>query len=184
LEKFSISKYKVTKEDVLCSTKKTTGITTFPLEVNSLKLKLIDSGGQKNERKKWKQCYTNESLNGILFLVSMSEFDQLNYEDGKTNRMMDSLNIFHSTANDPLLEKTKIFLIFNKMDLFEEKIKNSNQGLKDLFKDFKDDVNAKEFIKNKYLEKVENKNRILSFETISTDEKRIRELMDEIIQNC
>ena len=61
MNEFSPNVYEISKEDIISSTKKTTGITTFPLEIkieNEIyKTKIIDTGGQRNERKKWKQCF-------------------------------------------------------------------------------------------------------------------------------
>ena len=46
---------------------------------------LVDVGGQRSERKKWLHCL--ESVNTILFIVSMSEYDQTLEENGQVNPM-------------------------------------------------------------------------------------------------
>eukprot|EP01080_Neovahlkampfia_damariscottae_P007179 gene7179-11491_t len=189
LEEFSPNVYETTKEDVISSTKKTTGITTFPLDVKIdeqiYKTKIIDTGGQRNERKKWKQCYSKGDISGILFIVSLSEFDQLNYEDNKTNRMTDSLKIFNSILLDESISKIPVFLIFNKIDIFEEKIKNSSSELKELFSDYQDDFDfetSKKFIQNKYLENNQN-NQITVHYSNFKDEKNVQQLLNQILQS-
>lgn len=41
--------------------------------------KVFDVGGQRSERKKWIHCF--ENVTAIIFLVAISEYDQLLYED-------------------------------------------------------------------------------------------------------
>ena len=66
-----------TDQDILRSRVKTTGKTTF--QVGELTYKLFDVGGQRSERKKWIQCF--ENVTALVFLVSLSEYDQMLYED-------------------------------------------------------------------------------------------------------
>lgn len=48
-------------------------------QIGELKYKLFDVGGQRSERKKWIHCF--ENVTAIIFLVAISEYDQLLYED-------------------------------------------------------------------------------------------------------
>jgi hypothetical protein len=41
--------------------------------------KLFDVGGQRRERKKWIHCF--ENVTALVFLVSLSGYDQMLYED-------------------------------------------------------------------------------------------------------
>lgn len=38
----------------------------------------MDVGGQRSERRKWIHCF--DSVNSVIFLVAMSEYDQFLYE--------------------------------------------------------------------------------------------------------
>jgi len=40
---------------------------------------LFDVGGQRSEQKKWIRCF--ENVAALVFLVSLSEYDQMLYED-------------------------------------------------------------------------------------------------------
>lgn len=40
---------------------------------------MFDVGGQRSERKKWIHCF--ENVTAIVFLVAISEYDQMLYED-------------------------------------------------------------------------------------------------------
>lgn len=60
-------------------------------------------------------------VTSILFVASLSSFDQVMEEDGSVNRMKDSITIFEEISNNEMLAKASIILFLNKRDLFEEK---------------------------------------------------------------
>lgn len=45
----------------------------------------------RSERKKWIHCF--ENVSAILFCAGISEFDQVLYEDNRTNRIHEALNL-------------------------------------------------------------------------------------------
>eukprot|EP00954_Amorphochlora_amoebiformis_P012876 1008460-Amorphochlora_amoeboformis.AAC.1 len=55
--------------------------------------RMFDVGGQRSERKKWIHCFDN--VNSVLFVVSLSAFNQTLYEDSKTNRLVEVTTILH-----------------------------------------------------------------------------------------
>ena len=84
---------------------------------------MFDVGGQRSERKKWIHCF--ENVTTILFLVAISEYDQLLFEDETVNRMQEALTLFDSICNSRWFIKTSIILFLNKIDRFKEKLPNS-----------------------------------------------------------
>lgn len=44
--------------------------------------RIYDVGGQRSERKKWIHCF--EEVHAIIFIVAISEFDQVLLEDDTT----------------------------------------------------------------------------------------------------
>jgi hypothetical protein len=58
-------------------------------QIGDLKYKLFDVGGQRSERKKWIHCF--ENVTAIIFLVAISEYDQLLYEDQNVVSAISSL---------------------------------------------------------------------------------------------
>lgn len=40
--------------------------------------RMVDVGGQRSERRKWIHCF--ENVTSIMFLVALSEFDQVLFE--------------------------------------------------------------------------------------------------------
>jgi guanine nucleotide-binding protein G(i) subunit alpha len=81
---------------------------------------MFDVGGQRSERKKWIHCF--ENVTTILFLVAISEYDQLLFEDETVNRMQEALTLFDSICNSRWFIKTSIILFLNKIDRFKEKL--------------------------------------------------------------
>lgn len=58
----------------------------------------------------------------MIFVVALSEYDQVLIEDNSTNRMQESLQLFKQVCNNKHFLETSIILFLNKKDLFMEKI--------------------------------------------------------------
>ena len=56
---------------------------------------VFDVGGQRGQRKKWINCF--EDVTAVIFVASLSEYDQTLMEDGESNRMEESLKLFQVT---------------------------------------------------------------------------------------
>jgi len=132
IDRMSAHNYLPTDQDILRSRVKTTGITETTFKVGELTYKLFDVGGQRSERKKWIHCF--ENVTALVFLVSLSEYDQMLYEDESVNRMQEALTLFDSICNSRWFVKTSIILFLNKIDLFAEKLPRSPLG--DYFPDY------------------------------------------------
>ena len=79
IDRMAAMNYLPTDQDILRSRVQTTGITETTFKVGELTYKLFDVGGQRSERKKWIHCF--ENVTALVFLVSLSEYDQMLYED-------------------------------------------------------------------------------------------------------
>ncbi|THH23211.1 hypothetical protein EUX98_g7972 [Antrodiella citrinella] len=132
IDRMSQPNFMPTDQDILRSRVKTTGITETTFKVGELTYKLFDVGGQRSERKKWIHCF--ENVTALVFLVSLSEYDQMLYEDESVNRMQEALTLFDSICNSRWFVKTSIILFLNKIDLFAEKLPRSPLG--DYFPDY------------------------------------------------
>lgn len=71
--------YSPTNQDVLRARVKTTGISETIFDIGELQYRMLDVGGQRSERKKWIHCF--ENVMAIIFMVALSEFDQVLIED-------------------------------------------------------------------------------------------------------
>jgi len=112
--------YLPTKLDILHARKATKGIAEHEFLINGVPFHFVDVGGQRSQRQRWFQCF--EDVTSILFLASASEFDQVLFEDRRTNRLLESCNIFETIVNNKAFSHISIILFLNKTDLLEEKI--------------------------------------------------------------
>lgn len=122
-----------TNLDILHARKATKGINITDISIKNIPFQFVDVGGQRSQRQKWYQCF--ENVTSILFLVASSEFDQVLFEDRRTNRLVESCNIFETIVNNRAFINVSIILFLNKTDLLGEKIKSVNLG--DYFPQFR-----------------------------------------------
>jgi len=132
IDRISAHDYLPNNQDILRMRVKTSGINETTFMIQRLTYRIIDVGGQRSERKKWIHCF--EGVTTILFLVALSEYDQLLFEDETMNRMQEALNLFDSICNSQWFVKTSIILFLNKIDLFKEKLPLS--PMRDYFSDY------------------------------------------------
>jgi len=85
----------------------------------TIDFRLLDVGGQRSERKKWVRCF--ENVTAVLYVVAISEYDQLCYEDNETNRVSEALDLFEDIANSEWFADIDIILFLNKKDLLVKK---------------------------------------------------------------
>jgi len=146
LDRISSNDYKPTVDDVLHSRQMTTGISEIEWTFKDLAFKMTDVGGQRNHRSKWIHCF--DGVTAVIFVISLSEYDQVLREDESTNRMHESITLFESLINSEWFFKTNFIIFFNKKDIFEEKIKTKD--LKICFPEYSGGCNveaAKQYIK-------------------------------------
>ncbi|CAM9177305.1 unnamed protein product [Ectocarpus sp. 12 AP-2014] len=140
----------VTDEDMIMTRTRTTGIIVTEFSDNPYTYSLVDVGGQRSERRKWMHCF--DDVKAIVFLVGLSGYHQVLFEDSSVNRMQESLELFTEVAGNPIFEKTPIFVFLNKKDLFEEMI--VTKSLKKCFPEYDgpdgEAMPALRFIEQKY----------------------------------
>uniref|UniRef100_A0A3Q3IL67 Guanine nucleotide binding protein (G protein), alpha 13b n=1 Tax=Monopterus albus TaxID=43700 RepID=A0A3Q3IL67_MONAL len=124
--------YLPSQQDILLARKPTKGIYEYCFEIKNVPFKMLDLGGQRSQRLHWFDCF--DSVTSILFLASSSEYDQVLMEDRRTNRLIESLNLFETIVNNRIFSNASIILFLNKTDLLEEKVKQVS--IKDYFPEF------------------------------------------------
>lgn len=139
--------YLPTEDHVLLARIRTTGIVEQEFTIKKNRFQVFDVGGQRNERKKWIHCF--EDVTGVLFLASLSAYDQSLYEDDSTNRMEEALELFGQICNSRWFKDTAMILFLNKNDLFEQKI--GKTPITVCFPEFTDEVqNGKQLVNNSF----------------------------------
>lgn len=85
---------------------------------------MFDTGGQRSERQKWIHCFDN--VTAVLYVISISEYDQVLEEDKNVNRMNESIELFENVVNNKYFKRAPFVYFFNKQDLLEFKIKEKS----------------------------------------------------------
>lgn len=178
-----------TEQDILRARVPTTGILEYPFDLDGIVFRMVDVGGQRSERRKWIHCF--ENVTSIIFLVALSEYDQILFESENENRMEESKALFRTIITYPWFQNSSVILFLNKKDLLEEKIMYSH--LVDYFPEYdgaKCDIPAaKAFILNKYLSANPDPERqCYSHFTTATDTENIKlvfcAVKDTLMQNA
>lgn len=71
--------YQPHEQDIVHCRARTIGITETTFKLKEHEMLMVDVGGQKSERRKWIHCF--QDVTSILFLVSLSGYDQCLVED-------------------------------------------------------------------------------------------------------
>jgi len=180
LDRVGAKDYVPNQQDILRTRVKTTGIVEVHFTLKNMNFKVFDVGGQRSERKKWIHCF--EDVTAIIFVVAMSEYDQVLHEDETTNRMHESLHLFDSICNNKYFVNTSMILFLNKKDLFETKIKTSPLTI--AFPEYTGEMNyaaAGGFIQKQF----ESKNKsdikeIYTHMTCATDTQNVKFVFDSV----
>ncbi|KRY49136.1 Guanine nucleotide-binding protein G(q) subunit alpha, partial [Trichinella britovi] len=75
IDRISQPNYLPTEQDILRVRVPTTGIIEYPFDLEQIIFRMVDVGGQRSERRKWIHCF--ENVTSIMFLVALSEYDQV-----------------------------------------------------------------------------------------------------------
>eukprot|EP00298_Acanthocystis_sp_HF-20_P016079 c21369_g2_i2.p1 GENE.c21369_g2_i2~~c21369_g2_i2.p1 ORF type:complete len:356 (+),score=136.63 c21369_g2_i2:48-1115(+) len=120
IDHYSSPTFEPTINDVVLARVRTSGILCRELKIEGKFFELYDVGGQRNERKKWIHVFDN--VHAVIFVNALSEYDQVCFEDGTTNRMQESLTLFKSMAEHDLFKTTGFILFLNKIDILRKKL--------------------------------------------------------------
>jgi len=137
-------------------------------------------GNEMNARK-WIHCFDN--VTAVLFVVALSEYDQVLMEDEDVNRMTEALKLFGQICNSKHFALTNMVLFLNKRDLFSEKIKKSPITV--AFPEYAGSREYKEcleYISDQFedLNKNKNSKKIYTHVTCATDKNNVHAVFDAV----
>ena len=132
---------------------RTSGIVKDEFLVDGVQYELYDAGGQRAERRKWIHAFDN--VTAVVFVASLTDFEESLYENHSENRLKDSLELFSELVNSKHFAKCNFLVYLNKRDLFEEafvvqKRKLNSSGLFPDAPDTEDPEEAIDWIKSKF----------------------------------
>jgi len=168
--------------DILLVRYRTTGVIEQKFEMKNNMFHVFDVGGQKSERKKWIHCF--DMVTAVIFVASLSCYDEVMFEDEENNSMVDSIDLFGSICHEESFKETAMILFLNKKDLFAEKIKtipitecpyfqNYNGGASDY-----DQTTG--FIKAVFEEKDTTSKQIFTHLTCAVDKNQVEKVFNDI----
>ncbi|XP_027011663.1 guanine nucleotide binding protein (G protein), alpha activating activity polypeptide, olfactory type 2 isoform X1 [Tachysurus fulvidraco] len=128
------SDYTPTDQDLLRCRVLTTGIFETRFQVDKVNFHMFDVGGQRDERRKWIQCFND--VTAIIFVVASSSYNMVIREDNNTNRLREALNLFHSIWNNRWLRTISVILFLNKQDMLAEKVLAGKSKIEDYFPEY------------------------------------------------
>uniref|UniRef100_A0A8C6T4N6 Guanine nucleotide-binding protein subunit alpha n=1 Tax=Neogobius melanostomus TaxID=47308 RepID=A0A8C6T4N6_9GOBI len=117
LERIATPGYVPIQQDVLRVRVPTTGIIEYPFDLENIIFRMVDVGGQRSERRKWIHCF--ENVTSIMFLVALSEYDQVLVESDNENRMEESKALFRTIITYPWFQNSSI-MYSHLVDYFPE----------------------------------------------------------------
>jgi GTPase SAR1 family protein len=134
LDRLASKSFKPTQQDVLLARVKTTQVVMERYRIDGIDFEMYDVGGQRSERRKWIDCF--DSVDAVIFVAALSEYDQNLAESKRTNRMVEALELFRSICNNRAFANTSVMLFLNKKDIFEEKLHYSDIAAQKPFADY------------------------------------------------
>lgn len=126
--------YTPNEQDILRCRVLTSGIFETKFQVDKVNFHMFDVGGQRDERRKWIQCFND--VTAIIFVTACSSYNMVLREDPNQNRLRESLDLFKSIWNNRWLRTISVILFLNKQDLLAEKIKAGKSRLEEYFQEF------------------------------------------------
>jgi len=176
--------YVPTDLDILYVRYRTTGVIEATFNIKNSKFHIFDVGGQQSERKKWIHCF--EAVTAVIFVASLSCYDEVMFEDEEKNSMSDSIELFGKICNNEYFKETAMILFLNKKDLFAEKIRTVPITECPDFQDFEGDPASYDatttFIKQTFerMDQTSANKQIFSHLTCAVDRNQVDKVFNDI----
>jgi len=149
IDPITAENYLPSNQDILLCPNETTGVIQTDLQFADISLRMIEVVG-KGEKKKWVNCF--EDAIAVVFCVAVNEYDLF---EGYKNKMSLTLKLFEEVCNSAPFQEAGIILLFNKKDIFEEKIQQVDMTC--AFPDYRGGRNyhsAMTYIHNQFLDRI------------------------------
>lgn len=126
--------YSPSNQDLLRCRVLTRGIIETRFQVDRVHFHMFDVGGQRDERRKWIQCFND--VTAIIFVVACSSYNLVLREDQSQNRLKESLDLFTGIWNNRFLKTISVILFLNKQDLLRDKVLAQKSRIEEYFPDY------------------------------------------------
>jgi hypothetical protein len=173
-------------EDCVRARARTSGVAKMDLVIEQRKFTIIDVGGQRAERRKWLNNSSNlRSVDLVIFVASLSEYDQQLFEERTKNRLEESLDLFSECINSEWLKDRPAVLYLNKKDVFDRKYKRDKVPLNvsgrfpDAPSGTVESAQAITWIVSKYAKRRKRNQRLSAFVMSATSPDRVKSVFDQ-----
>jgi len=123
-------------EDIIRVRRNTIGVIQYEFVLTDIQFKIIDVGGEREERVRWID-FLAAKITCVIFLGAIDEYDTKLIAEGgeQKNRLKESIELFKKIQLFQWLAHTTFILFLNKVDVFREKLQTSD--MVDHFPDYK-----------------------------------------------
>lgn len=176
VQELTAPEYVPSLNHMLRSRVRTSGIVEAKFGIDGAEFHVFDVGGQRSERKKWIHCF--EGVTAVVFVAAISEFDQVLVEDGRTNRMVESMNVYADITGSRWFRKSDIILFLNKTDLLQQKLADGAQ-IRKYFPQYdgpNDMENVSSFIRGMYEERCGGRQVYTHFTCATAESSSLKQL--------
>lgn len=170
--RFADEKFVPTALDMIQARTRTTGVIEFAADTESYKMRVIDVGGQKSERKKWVMCF--DHVQAIVWVCNLTGFAKRLFEDAQKRQIEEDLPLFESIVTKDAIRGIPVFLVLNKKDLFA--MARQTTDLRSVFSDYQGDNSMDDFeafLVNKFRTLVPSETPFRSFTISATNANEV-----------
>jgi hypothetical protein len=179
--------YEPTNEDILQLRTVTQTVSVYSFCADGQNVHFIDVSGLRHHRSSWLSYFDHS--NAVVFVTSLSAYNQSLSEDSTINRMVDAIVLFEQLINNPLLMNLGFILFLNKLDLYKKKVKFVSISL--TFPEYQGTINligkdnsysqGLKFFEKKFKSQCKSSKRITTHLTQATDTNTMRVLIVELL---
>ena len=186
LDRIQSNDYIPTVEDILRTYEPTSGVEEHSLMIGSIAYRVVDVGRKcLDTQRKWIHLFNGCAVSAVLFMVDLSEYDKTlltsNTDSGMINSLEKNIALFQKFSHYQYenFNDSVFILLFNKEDIFDEKIRYSH--LVDYFPSYigpkQNPEKAKNFICDMFIDSVPDKHNHITIHFISSvDSNSAREV--------
>eukprot|EP00455_Lapot_gusevi_P023782 TRINITY_DN246_c0_g1_i1.p1 TRINITY_DN246_c0_g1~~TRINITY_DN246_c0_g1_i1.p1 ORF type:complete len:363 (+),score=59.02 TRINITY_DN246_c0_g1_i1:186-1274(+) len=142
-----------TDEEIIRCQWPSVGLVSYRITTPNFDIRLHDVGGHLHQRRKWDSYYERD-LSAVLFVVSLDSCWLSLSEDGRQNRMSDTLQLFRAVCQQPRLKSASKIIVLNKVDVFELELARRFDAFKHIFPDYDGEADSKralEFLQQRFV---------------------------------
>jgi len=118
LQEISLHDYIPSRADVLATRTRTLGLIDQHVTVNGARVKVTDTGGQRNERKKW--WHVTDTASCAVFVLNLNGYILDLYEDTSQNCLKEDFAAFRYAITSPHCSHLPFLVLLNQKDMFQQ----------------------------------------------------------------